>query len=121
MLFMSIFEVETWRVIPGKEKEHEEALRVWMTWVREHKMYFPEWKTLRYFVKYIAGEETDRHIMIWEYESLADYEKYKNRRADYEGPYAEYQKVDPYHKGVFDKICMSVEVWKENDRDLWIE
>jgi hypothetical protein len=118
---MPIFEVETWRVIPGKEYEHEEALRVWMTWVREHKELFPEWRSLRYFVKYIAGEETDRHMMVWEYESLADYEKYKARRANYEGPYADYKKVDPYHMGLFDKSTMSVEVWKDNDRDLWIE
>ena len=32
---------------------------------------------MRYFEKYIAGEETDRHFIVWEYESLADFEAYK--------------------------------------------
>jgi hypothetical protein len=33
-----------------------------------------------------------RHFMMWEYESLADYEAYKKRRSDYKGPYEEYKK-----------------------------
>jgi len=118
---MPIFEVETWKVKPGKEKVHEQALRTWMKWVGEHKELFPEWKSLMYFVKYIAAEDTDRHIMVWEYESLAAFEEYKERRGEYEGPYAEYKKVDPYHMDLFDHTAMSVEVWKDQDRDLWIE
>lgn len=118
---MTIFEVETWKVKPGKEHEHEKALRVWMKWVKDHKNLFPEWRSLRYFVKYIAGEDTERHMMIWEYDSLADFEAYKARRKDYEGPYAEYKKVDPYYMDLFELTTMSVEVWKDLDRDLWIE
>ena len=82
---------------------------------------FREWKSVRYFVKYIAGEESERHFIVWEYDSLCDFEKYKKRRADYKGPYAEYKKVDPYHKGVFDHNTMTIEVWKDMDRQLWIE
>lgn len=119
--FMTIFEVETWKIKPEKGHEHEEALRVWMKWVKEHRDLFPEWRSLRYFVKYIAGEDTERHLMIWEYDSLADFEAYKTRRKDYEGPYAEYKKVDPYYMDLFDLTTMSVEVWKDLDRDLWIE
>ncbi len=118
---MPIFEVETWRVKPGREREHEEALRTWLRWVGEHRELFPEWLSLRYFVKHIAGAETDRHMMVWEYESLAAFEAYKERRGDYSGPYAEYRKVDPYHMDLFDHLTMSVEVWKDVDRDLWIE
>ncbi len=118
---MPIFEVETWKVKPGKEKDHEQALQTWMKWVGEHKELFPEWKSLRYFVKYIAAEDTDRHIMVWEYDSLAAFERYKERRGEYEGPYAEYKKVDPYYMDLFDHTSMSVEVWKDQARDLWIE
>jgi len=118
---MPVFEVETWRVKPGKEKDHEQALQTWMKWVGAHRELFPEWKSLRYFVKYIAAEDTDRHIMVWEYDSLAAFEEYKERRGEYGGPYAEYKKVDPYHMDLFDHTSMSVEVWKDQDRDLWIE
>jgi hypothetical protein len=76
---------------------------------------------LRYITKYIAGEETERHVMIWEYDSLAAFENYKERRKDYEGRYAEYKNVDPYYMDLFDHTSMKVEIWKPQDRDHWIE
>lgn len=118
---MAVFETESWRAAEGKEKEHDEALRTWLKWVNEHRELFKEWKSVRYWVKYIAGEETDRHFISWEYDSLADFEAYKKRRAGYPGPYAEYKKVDPYYMGVFDHSGLAVEVWKDKERDLWIE
>lgn len=118
---MAIFEMESWYVNQGKEKEHSKAMRAWLKWVNEHRELFKEWKSVRYFVKTIAGEESDRHFIIWEYKSLADFEAYKKRRADYKGPYAEYKKVDPYYMNVFSHIGMKVEVWKDLDRDLWIK
>lgn len=118
---MNIFEVETWKVKPGREKQHEKALGNWLKWVKEHKELFPEWKSLRYYTKYVAGEETERHVMIWEYESLADFEAYKERRKDYQGAYADYKKVDPYYMDVFEHTSMKVEIWKPLERNLWIE
>lgn len=118
---MAVFEVESWRIKKGREKEHKSALRDWLEWVRDHRELFPEWKSLRYFVKTIAGEQTERHFISWEYDSLADFEAYKKRRGDYQGPYAEYKKHDPYYKGVFEHAGMTVEVWADAERDLWIE
>ena len=118
---MPIFEVESWRVADGKEEEHEEAMSRWLRWVSEHRELFPEWRSVRYFVKTIAGEETERHLIIWEYDSLAAFEAYKARRGDYQGPYAEYKENDPYHKDVLNHQSMKVEVWKDLERRLWIE
>lgn len=118
---MPVFEVESWHVAEGKEEEHREAMRRWLKWVNDHRELFPEWRSVRYFVKTIAGEESDRHLVIWEYESLAEFEAYKRRRGDYRGPYEEYKKNDPYHLGVFNHIGMKVEIWKDLERDLWIE
>lgn len=118
---MSVFEVESWNVAEGKAEEHDRAMRQWLEWVRAHRELFPEWKSVRYFVKTIAGEESGRHFVMWEYESLADYEAYKARRADYQGPYAEYKENDPYYMDVFIHSGMEVEVWEDLERDLWIE
>jgi hypothetical protein len=118
---MSVFEVESWLIKEGKEEEHREAMRQWLHWVRTHRELFKEWKSVRYFEKTVAGEESERHLIIWEYASLADFEAYKKRRADYEGAYAEYKKNDPYHKGVFEHSRMKVEFWKDLERDLWLE
>ena len=120
-IVMPIFEVESWRVADGKEEEHGKWLRRWLQWVNDHRELFPEWRSVRYFVKTIAGEESERHMVIWEYDSLAAFEAYKARRGDYEGPYAEYKENDPYYKGVFNHQSMKVEVWKDLERDLWIE
>ncbi len=118
---MSVFEVETWLVAEGKQKEHDEELRRWIKWVHDHRDLFKEWKSLRYFNKYVAGEESGRHLIMWEYENLAAYEAYKTRRKDYEGPYKEYKENDPYYKGVFIHHRMKVEFWKDQEREFWIE
>lgn len=118
---MAVFEVESWLVTEGKEDEHAMAMRGWLKFVGEHRELFKEWKSVRYFVKYIAGEESDRHFVAWEYDSLAAFEAYKKRRGDYTGPYAEYKKHDPYYMGVFKHGSMRIEVWKDLDRDLWVE
>ena len=117
----SVYEVESWLVAEGKEKEHDLAMRSWLKFVNEHRELFKEWKSVRYFVKTFAGEETDRHFVIWEYDSLAAFEAYKKKRGDYSGPYAEYKKHDPYYMGVFEHNSMRMEVWKDIDKDLWIE
>ena len=118
---MAVFEVETWYVAEGREKEHEEAMHQWLKWVNEHRELFSEWKSVCYFVKNIAGEESGRHLVIWEYESLSDFEAYKKRRGDYKGPYTEYKQNDPYYKEVFIHSKMKVEVWQDLDRSLWLE
>lgn len=118
---MAIFEVESWRVKPGKEEAHRRALRGWFRWVRDHRDLFKEWKSVRYFSKKVAGKDSGRHLLMWEYESLADYETYKKRRADYTGPYEEYKKNDPYYMDLFDHSDMGLEFWEDLERDLWIE
>ena len=61
---MAVFEMESWYVAAWREKEHEEAMRIWLEWVNAHRELFKEWKSVRYFVKYIAGEESERHFII---------------------------------------------------------
>ena len=93
---MAIFESESWLIAEGKHKEHDEEMHRWFKWVNEHQELFPEWKSVRYFEKHAAGDDSGRRMMIWEYDSFTDYEKYKTRRKDYEGPYKEYKQNDPY-------------------------
>lgn len=117
---MAIFEAESYYITEGKHEEYTAAMRDFLEWVNANRELFPEWKSLRYFEKYIAGEETDRHFIVWEYESLAAFEAYKKRRANYDGAYEEYKKHDPYHQGVFQTTGMKVEIWKELERELWL-
>ena len=118
---MAIFESESWLIAEGKHKKHDEEMYRWFKWVNEHRELFPEWKSVRYFEKHAAGDDSGRRMMIWEYDSFTAYEKYKPRRKDYEGPYKEYKENDPYYKGVFIHSRMRVEFWKDLERELWIE
>ena len=118
---MAIFEAESWFIAEGKHKEHDEEMHRWFKWVNEHQALFPEWKSVRYFEKHAAVDDSGRRMMIWEYGSFTDYENYKTRRKDYEGPYKEYKENDPYYKGVFIHSRMRVEFWKDLERELWIE
>ena len=117
---MAVFEVESWKIKEGKEKEHKEYMRDWLHWVGQHRELFKEWLSVRYFVKTFAGDESERHFIVWEYDSLAAFEAYKARRGEYKGEYAEYKKHDPYYKGVFDHHSMQLEVWIDAERDLWL-
>lgn len=118
---MPVFEVESWKVKQGKEKEHGEWMRRWLQWVNDNRDLFPEWESVRYYIKHFAGPDSGYHFIVWEYENLAAYEQYKARRAGYTGPYEEYKKNDPYYAGVFDPSSMRMEVWRDLERDLWIE
>jgi hypothetical protein len=117
---MAIFEVESWHPREGKADEHDKAMKAFLEWVKAHRSLFTEWKSLRYFVKEIAGQNSDRHFIMWEYENLAAFEAYKKRRKDYPGPFAEYKKRDPYHMEVFDHTTMEVEIWYDLERPLWL-
>jgi hypothetical protein len=88
---LAMFKMESWFVAEGKDEEHKAAVRDWFEWI------------------------------IWEYDSLADFEAYKERRGEYEGSYEEYKVHDPYYKRVFEHGSMRIELWKDLDRDLWIE
>jgi len=117
---MAIFEVESWHVREGKADAHDKAMKAFLEWVKDHRSLFTEWKSLRYMVKEIAGQNSDRHFIMWEYESLATFEAYKKRRKDYPGPFAEYKKFDPYYMDVFDHTSMEVEIWYDLERPLWL-
>ena len=118
---MSVFEVESWLVAEGMQEKHDEEMRRWMKWVHDHRELFPEWQSLRFFNKHIAGNDSGRNVVIWEYNNYTEFEQYKTRRKDYEGPYKEYKENDPYYKGVFIHHMMGYEFWRDQERDLWIE
>ena len=97
---MAIFEVESWVVAEGKDKEHKEELRRWIKWVNEHRELFQgmEERSLLFQEDRGANKPT-RHLIMWEYDSLADYEAYKTRRKDYDGPVQGIQGERPLLQG----------------------
>ncbi len=116
---MSIVEVETWLIADGNQEQHDEMIRTWVAFLKEHPDLFEGWKSVRYYrqVGIPGGEATGRYIMMFEYESMEARNAYKERRKDWSGPYAEYKKVDPYQ--FFDHSSVTVEAWEPQEEELW--
>jgi hypothetical protein len=119
---MSFFEVETWVPKPGVQAEHDEMVRRWSAFVREHQPeLFPEWKSARYFrqVDRYTGQPTGRFVMMFEYISHPAFLAYKERRKEWSGPYAAYKEVDPYQ--FFDLETVTEAYWEPNDVGVWLD
>ena len=118
----SFFEYEYWRVKPGKEEKCEQMIRDWFKYVASNqKTLFPEWKSARYFQQTDRdGKATGLYIMLFEYHSIAEHHAYKERRKNWDGPYIEYKKFDPYHE-CFQLETVKTEYWQPLETDLWFE
>ncbi|MGH2877025.1 MAG: hypothetical protein ACRDLV_12310 [Solirubrobacteraceae bacterium] len=118
----SLMEFETWRVKPGvTQSSHDEIVRRWFAFVTEHReALFPEWRSTQYYreMDKRTGEPTGRYIMLFEYESAEARARYKERRKNWDGPYAAYKAVDPYQEH-FDLESVRSEHWEPRERALW--
>lgn len=119
---MSFFEVETWVPRAGYEASHDDIIRRWFDFVREHHdALFPEFKSARYYrqVDRYTGQPTGRYMMIFEYYDHERFLAYKERRKDWSGPYAEYKKVDPYQEH-FDLETVTEAYYESAEAALWL-
>lgn len=118
----SFFEYEYWRVKPGYEAKCDQMIRDWFKYVQTHYAeMFPEWKSARYFRQTDRdGNPTGLYIMLFEYHSLEAHHAYKERRKNWDGPYAEYKTVDPYQE-CFDLETVATEYWQPQETDLWFD
>ncbi len=111
-----------WRLLAGSEDEHHEAIRAWFGWVKDRQDdLFKEWKSVRYYreLDTSSREPSGRYVMLFEFHSIEARDIYKERRADWSGPYAEYKKVDPYR--FFDESTVTVDFWEPREEDLWLD
>ena len=117
----SFIEFETWRIKPEFQDQHDDMIRRWFNFVKEHQMeLFPEWKSIRYFHETDRdGNATGMYIMLFEFHSRDGHHAYKERRKDWSGPYADYKKVDPYQ--YFDLDTVTTDYWVPLEQELWSE
>jgi hypothetical protein len=120
---MSFIELETWIPKKGEEEKHHEMVRTWIAFVKEHRdELFPEWKSVRYYRQQerYSGKETGRYMMIFEYYDHPRFMAYKERRKNWDGPYAAYKEVDPYQ--YFDMETVTESYWVPNEQSqVWVD
>ncbi len=118
---MSFIEYEYWRVKPQYMEQHHDMIRRWFDFLTAHQAeLFPEWKSMRYYRQVNReGEPTGVYIMLFEYHSLAAHHAYKERRKNWDGPYAAYKEVDPYQ--FFEQDTVVTEYWEPQETARWAE
>ncbi|MCA9999084.1 MAG: hypothetical protein KDE56_25145 [Anaerolineales bacterium] len=116
---MSFIEFETWQIKEGNEAAHDEMIRQWFAFVRQHHAeLFAEWKSARYFRQTDRdGNPTGTYIMLFEFYSREAHHAYKERRKNWSGPYAAYKAVDPYQ--FFKLETVTTEYWEPQETEAW--
>ncbi len=118
---MSFLEFETWRVAPGNETAHDQMIRDWFDYVKTHHAdLFAEWKSARYYRQTDRdGHPTGTYIMLFEFYSIEGHHAYKERRKNWDGPYEEYKRYDPYQ--FFEEGTVSTLFWQPQETGKWFE
>jgi hypothetical protein len=75
---MSIFKVERYLVRPERSANYHQVIEKWKAYIKKNKEECRELKSWRLFSEVIGGN-VNGFIEMWEFESLADYEKVMNR------------------------------------------
>ncbi len=118
---MSIIEYETWTIKEGVQEAHDDMIRRWFAYVQEHHLsLFFEWKSAKYY-RFVDrnGQPTGRYLMLFEFISMEGLHAYKERRKNWDGPYEEYKKYDPYQ--YFNIETVTTEYWEPLEQDLWLD
>lgn len=117
----TFIEYEYWTVKEGCQKDYDAMIRTWFEFLETHrKELFPEWVSAKYFKQTDRdGNATGLYIMLFEYESIEAHHAYKERRKNWDGPYAEYKKVDPYQ--FFNLETCVTEYWQPLETERWFD
>lgn len=118
---MHFLEYETWRLKEGvDETAYRESIRNWFNYLKKNKEnLFPEWVSAKYYQKTDReANPTGVFVMIFEYNSIEGHHAYKERRKNWDGPYAEYKKYDPYQE-FFDLDTVTTEYFQPLETDVW--
>jgi hypothetical protein len=114
---MSEFIVVTWTVVQGRMQQHEECVKRIMDYWRKNAKRF-KLKSLRYYSQAIGGYPfTYGRAMIYEYDSLADWEIFEKEMDKDE-------KAVVLKDKLFENIDLStrkVVEWQDKLRGAWLE
>jgi hypothetical protein len=114
---MTIFEVDSWVACRGRRKEQEAIMREIFEYGKTHPETSSYVKSLRFFRQCIGGSPVGRFVLITEFESLAEMEKfYSILDKD-----SEWQRIKEKWSSVIDLNTMHVAIWNDQLRKLWVE
>lgn len=106
---MVIFEVETWLLREGKNQRTEATMKEIFEYGKKHPEISRYVKSLRFFRQGIGGKPVGRFVLITEFESLADMERfYKLLEKD-----TDWLKIKEKWLSVIDSNSMNGSLWND--------
>jgi len=114
---MAEFIVVTWAVAQGCMEQHEKSInRIMDYWHKNAKRF--KLKSLRYYAQAIGGDPfTYGRIMVYEYDSLADWEFFEKE-----------MEKDKKAMALKDQLIASIDLktrrvveWQDKQRECWLE
>ena len=114
---MGEFIVVTWAVVQGHVEQHEESVKRLMAYWHKNAKRFTL-KSLRYYSQAIGGDPfTLGRVMIYEYDSLADWEYFEKE-----------MEKDKKAMALKDQLFVNIDLktrrvveWQDKQRDSWLE
>lgn len=114
---MAIFLLDTWVPVKGKEKENEEVVKRVLQYGAEHPDISKYVKSLRYFKQSIGGKPPGRRVLITEFASLRDMDKFFNKL----GKETKWQEIIQEWRDVMEQTTVETLLWNDQHRKLWTE
>jgi hypothetical protein len=114
---MAEFIVVTWAVVQGCVERHEESAKSLMEYWHKNAKGF-KLKSLRYYSQAIGGDPfTLGRVMVYEYDSLADWEYFEKQMEN-----------DKKAMALKDQLFANIDLrtrrvveWQDKQRDIWFE
>lgn len=110
---MSVYTVEKFIVKPGKNKDFLDISRRFLKYRKEHPEKFKEIRSFKRYSIWL-GSDQGAYIEIFEFDSLADYEKYSSLWTTDET----IKKIVTDFKPLIDPATWSISVWTSGEDEL---
>lgn len=114
---LSIFLIDTWVHVKGKRKENEEVVKKILQYGARHPDISKYVESLRYFKHSIGGKPAGRRVLITEFTSLTDMDRFFNKLRKEK----EWQKIAQEWAEVMDSSTVESQLWNDQFRNLWVE
>ena len=114
---MAIFLLDMWMPLKGKCKENDEVVERILQFGEKHPKISKYVKSLRYFKQGIGGKPAGRRVLITEFASLTEMDRFFRKLQKNK----DWQKIAQKWSEVMNPNTVQSVLWHDQLRDLWTE
>jgi hypothetical protein len=106
-----------WVPLKDKRKENDEVVKEILQFGKKHPEISKYVKSARYFKESIGGKPAERRVLITEFASLTEMDRFFRRLRKNK----DWQKIAQKWSAVMNPNTVQSVLWNDQLRDLWIE